>query len=235
MTMLDFLHFNKYCPLCNEPLTLYMQWVDGPCWKAHQIEEHTYRFDQFACRNLGLEKADLNNEYLDLRVYGDAHYWDYKLDFSVPGLQQQAKRFETYFFYLCNPAAFKMTRNGKSYDLVPYRGCYHRSTTMLELKEKDGAWKYQPINQEKPELWCREETFTFKRQLEDLEKVYILTVDVEEQKTKMWYYTITEEQKKTGGPKSKVFEKFLPLMNKRPNIQDKQAMMDRLDSWIMIS
>lgn len=232
--MLDFLHFNKHCPLCNEPLTLYMQWVDGPCWRAHKQEENMLRFDQYACRNVGLEKSGLENEYLDLTVYGDAHFWDYKLQFSVPGLQQQAKRFQTYFFYLCNPKAFKMTQNGKSYDLVPYRGCYHRSSTMLELAEKDGAWKYQPANKEK-NLWCREETFTFKKQLQEIEKVYILTMDGEEEKTKMWYYTISDEQKKNGGPKSKVFEKFLPPMNRRPNVRDKRAMMDRLDSWIIIS
>ena len=51
MSLSKFLQASNKCPLCGEPLALYMQTIDGPLWKAND----NLRFRQFKCKSPKLE------------------------------------------------------------------------------------------------------------------------------------------------------------------------------------
>ena len=231
MGIVDFINFNQQCPVCGEPLTLYMQWANAPCWKATKIEGTTfdngwYRFDQYCCID-----DKYNDQYMDMIINGD----DYQFGFSNTGLLHAAKRYRMYLFYMCNEKGFKSTQNGKNYQLLPYYACYYRATSMLELHNEDDGWRFKTINPEHQGLINKHESFTYKQHNDVREKVYILDLDYEDAESTFFHFVITTEQKKNKGPKSQVFEKELPLLTKRPNFQDHQAMMDRFDSWLLMS
>lgn len=234
MTLLQFVDFNQNCPLCNEPLTLYMQWVNSICFRASLIEKNHYRFDLFACFNKDIEDSELLDNYMNLMFY-DNPQQSGSFNFSSAKLFNLSKKHHIYFFYMCNSQGFKITQANRDYQILLYKACYYRSSIFMELKELEKHWRMLPLTKEFENVVNKNETFTFKSRSSDLEKVYILNLDNEEKETTLWYYTITEEQRKNNGPHSNVFEKKLPLLSKRPNFKNKQAMIDRLDSWIIMS
>jgi hypothetical protein len=191
------------------------------------MEDNWYRFDQYCCEN-----EDFKEDYMDLIVTG-SNPDDYQLEFSRPGLGQAAKKYRIYLFYMCNERGFKPTQNGKNYHLLPYYACYYRATSMLELLDND--WKFTTTNPDHQKLINKHETLTYKQHNEEREKVYILDLDYEEIESTFFHFVITAEQKKNKGPKSRVFKKELPLLTKRPNFLDHEAIMNRFNSWLLLS
>ena len=149
--------------------------------------------------------------------------------------EQIAKKYRMYLFYMCNEKGFKSTQNGKNYQLLPYYACYYRATSMLNLDREDDGCRFKTINPDHEKLINKHESFTYKQHNDIREKVYILDLDYEDVETTFFHFVITAEQKRNKGPKSQVFEKELPMLTKRPNFQDHQAMMDRFDGWLLMS
>ena len=51
MNIRDFLDFNHFCPVCGNPLHLYMQWIDSLCYEAVAINNRTFDFKGLKSEN----------------------------------------------------------------------------------------------------------------------------------------------------------------------------------------
>lgn len=236
MNLSRFLHYNHHCPICNEPLTLYMQWVSSICFKGTQVESNLYQFKPFKGTNKDMQTDDLWMEHVLLLDKGD----DIETQMSSNKLMGESKKFQIYFFYLCNPGGFK-DKSWGDYEINLYRGCYYRSTPFLEYQRNDDQegkkWTLEVTNPEQQELINKDESFSVKHRTEALERVYMLNLDYERKETTLWHYSATEEDRKKDNFKPKLFEKQMPLLKNPPKVglEDREKLLDRFDSWIIMS
>lgn len=240
MNLCDFLHFNTRCPICNNPLTLYMQWLDSICFKATKTNEYTYRFDPFKC----IKDKELENEYMILEDHGT----DFITNMSSNKLFNECKKYQVYFFFLCNSDGFKDSgfyKNSDDYQIVPYKGCYFRFNPYMELRKKDfpsvnpvcTKWVLETTQEDNISLINYAENICIKSLVGDMEKVYTLSLNYGDKTTTLWYYSITEEQIKEENYSPRIFEKELPLLGNRPNfdLEHREQLIDRFNSWIIMS
>lgn len=228
-----FLHFNETCPVCGEPLSLYMQLSDSTLWRTLPTllsGPNEYRFEQFK-----LIDKDLSSEedYISLIDGGDT----FGLKSGSSKVYQKAKLWNLFFFAMCNEDAIEDKSNG-DYIINPYTACYFRSSSMMEMKKNNNKeWRLEEINVERPDMFIRDEIFIFKVSQEDVEKVYILNINYEDQNTSFQYYSTTEEQRKLENFDPKTFKKELPLLPARPNFEmdQRDKLINRFDSWILLS
>lgn len=228
MNLHNFLHFNNgSCPICQNPLTLYLQWLNGPCFKASKIT-YKWRFQPFKNSN-----HKFNHEYLDLLDLGSLT----EIQYGSSEMAQEAKRRHMYFFYLCNPDGFKDV--GQDYEINIYKGCYWRSTPLLEHKKylDESHCGLETINPDEKELINGDEIFSFKKSSSNEERVYTLQINYAEDKTGFMFYSLNDEQKKNEFFEPNIFDKTMPMLGARPDftIEHRDKLIDRFDSWILMS
>lgn len=234
MNLCDFLHFNDRCPICDEPLTLYMQWINSICWKGVPIENNLYRFNSF----IGIKDNNkkLENEYVLLWDNGPT----FKIEMSSSETRREAETHSIYFFYLCNSAGFKVKTWG-DYEISLYRGCYYRSTPLMEFyksderKSKDRFLKL--INPDNQELINKDESYSFKDIHDGYEKVYMINLDYEDKKTTLWHYSTTTKEREAHDFSPKLFNKDIPLLTTRikAGLEDREKLLSKLNGWILMS
>lgn len=231
MSLPDFLHFNRDCPICGEPLDLYMQWEYSTLWKAHQNAPDTYTFTPFKLISDKIKKEDtiiICEAYNSIETY-----------FSTPALAEIFKAKEAYFFYLCNEAGFAdRGEPATDYEINLYRGCYFRSSVTFKMKQHSKKnWKLEESKEEQASLINKAESFSFKNITEELEKIYMLNLDSVDNLTKLWHYSATPEQRKDENYEPKLFEKEMPLLTVRPkfDLEHREKLLDRFESWIIMS
>ena len=231
MNLCDFLHFNHDCPVCGEPLTLYMQILEGALWKARRPYRDIYHFEQFKCKDDELKKDDF--------------FWitdqeeSFELDFSSAKAYQKSKTWTMFFFFMCNEDGIEDTPH-EGYGINPYTACYYRSTPFLGFKQNDNKdWRLTLADQLDPIIGSvRDEIFVFKaNQNNGNEKVYVLNTDYEVKNTILRYYTVSPDERKDKEFDPKIFKKDLPLLNVRPNfdLANRSQLIGRFDSWILLS
>lgn len=240
MRLPDFLNFNSRCPICNNPLTLYMQWVSSICFKAELIENNSWAFNP----HIGLKKeGDPNAIERDDYMLLTSNLGQVRTQFSANKVFSEAKKHHMYFYYLCNPEGIKKTNWG-DYKINIYKGCYYRASTLFEFRRDDDQesknWSLQVVNGDFKDIVNKHETYSFKKKNNDLEKIYILDLDWEKNKTSLWFYTVTDAQAADKNFKAEDindFHKELPLLKKRPKVGpgDQEKLIDRLESWIIMS
>ena len=105
------------------------------------------------------------------------------------------------------------------------------------LRNKSGEYVLKPAVKGTHNLINSDESFSLKRKIDDLEKVYMVNIGYENKLTMLWYYTCTDEQAKDKDYNPKIFEKQLPLLKTRPNfdLKDRDKLFSRLDNWIIMS
>lgn len=229
----NFLAFNEACPVCGNPLTLYLQWLDSVCFKAEKRGPGRYHFEQFKCTELAI--AD---QYIDLL----SRIQHTETRFSSNRIAEAAKTHQMYFFFLCNQDGIKTTRsftNTKDdYEINIYKSCYWRSTPLMEYKKQDDQrWQLETVNPDEASLVNADEVFSFKKTVGDEEKVYTLQLGYGEDKTGFMFYSVNEEQKKDNNFEPNIFDKTMPLMGTRPDfsLEHREKLIDRFDSWILVS
>lgn len=232
-----FLEFNKNCPVCGNPLTLYMQWVKSLLFKGEMTEPNVYDFRPVA----GLDQDKATDDcWMDNMLLADRgdHL---ETAFSSNKLQNEAKKYQIYFFYLCNPEGIKKKPQNK-FEINLYTGCYYRSTPFFEFQRNDQqfpeeakAWTLEFSNPETKDVLHRSERFCISNQINDVEKVYMVSLNHYLQETIFWYYAVSDEQKKEQFFKPKVLEKRLPLLKNRPDFADRDKLIDRMDGWVIMS
>ena len=233
MNLPQFLHVNEHCPVCNEPLSLFAQVVNGPLWKAKRPAPGILHFDQFECKTNALEADDF--------FWLDERSDDVLIDFSTSRTNQAAKTWTMFFFYLCNPKAIEdVTKT--NYGINPYVACYYRSTPFLELRRDDGGNGIlelkEVMGQDPIPGDIRDEIFTLKDvKPNDDEKVYVLSFDYEVKNTTLRYYQITPEDRKNKYFDRSIFKKDLPLLSVRPNfeLKSREQLINRLNTWVLLS
>ncbi len=227
----EFFHFNNYCPSCGERLTLYMQWIDSICFKAVKIGLDEYRLHPFL--NFKKDGDIQESDYIIMNDKGN----DTDFYFSSTPLVQESRKHPIYFFYLCNPAGFRIKSWG-DYDISLYQGCYYRDTPFLEFEknELNNKWSLQ-LKDKSRDIINKDESFCFKNINNGFEKVYMLNLNTEEEKTTLWYYSATTEERQKEGFNPKLFHKDMPLLKTRIKtaIEDREKLLDRFDSWILVS
>jgi len=226
MRLKEFIDYNKSCPICGNELRLYMQWTYSYAFEGQILEDGSLYFSPMVEIFKGKDAAD---EYclLELDNNGIANYV-----FSNTELKSEAERHQIYFFFLCNPAGFRIKNT--DYDINLYKGCYYRSTPLFEIREKE---RFVNIFLDSNNIINKDEAFSFKRKTKEIEKVYMLNFDYEDKNTTLWYFTITSEEKLMKDFKPKLFHKKLPLlsMKLKTSLEDREKLFDKLDSWIIMS
>lgn len=234
MNLSKFLNFNHNCPVCEEPLTLYMQWIDSVCFKANLVGENYYEFIPFK----GTNKDKITDDcWMDkIMVKDNGQVSNTTIAASSGKLSGELKKNQIYFFYLCNPAGFK-DKSWGDYEINLFKGCYYRSTPLVQYKEMYGIETLETINPDHANIINKDEAFSFKYKTKELDRVYMLNLDYESQDTVLWHYTATPEERKQPGFKPNLFEKHLPLLKVRPKLEleEREKLMDRFDGWIIMS
>lgn len=226
MNLSEFLKFNHNCPICDEPLTLYMQCNDNTLWKSTR-KDNKYTFEPYKLINHPFTKEDV----MEVIVDGD----NVGFTFTGSDLKREYKTWNLNFSVMCNKSGFNIKGN-YSYDINPYYACYVRTTPWMEFKQtEEKVWELNVINPDHDKLTNLDENFCFKVITNDLEKVYMLNLDYESDKTRLWHYVVTAAQRDDEHYEPKLFEKEMPLMGVRPKFENKDKFIDRMDSWILIS
>ncbi len=129
-------------------------------------------------------------------------------------------------------------KQGLYYEIYLYYGCYYRTTTLLDcVKTKSGKIVIRPTSKSANKIVNSDESFSLTRKVDDLEKVYMVNIDYENNNTMLWYYTCSKEQLEDKDYSPNIFEKQLPLLKSRPNfnLKDRDKLFSRLDNWILMS
>ncbi len=232
----QFLDFNKQCPLCNEPLRLYMRWSDSIFFTGKSIGIDTYQFDPYVSGDKNKTKPE-QDQFRSESMLLSSEGRQVLTEFTSNGLFNEAKKHHLYFFYLCNPKGIK-EKDWGDFAISLFKACYYRSTPFYEFKvNDDGRWDLGVVNPDHIELANKDESFAFNLLHNELEKVYMMKLDYELKDTTLWYYTVTEEQKKIENFRPNLFEKTLPMLGVRPNfsLSDRQRLIERFDNWILMS
>jgi len=228
MNFNNFLDFNSKCPICGEHLTLYLQMIDSMCFKGITIfnaKNKVYSFEPFKS-----EDPDFAGSYIDIE-FGDS-----KIDirFSSQSLKQKALQKQIYLFYLCNDKGFI----GKNWYIDLYRGCYYRCSPIFDLYMDDkNVIITNHLSRTNSKIVNTNEAFSLSRKVNDVEKIYMVNIDYENEETVLLYYTRTDKEAKDKKFRPKIFEKVLPKLNIRPNfdIQYRDKLFSRLDNWVLMS
>jgi hypothetical protein len=231
MNLCQFLDFNKDCPVCGEPLTLYAQVLDGPLWKSFKTKTGVYHFEQYKGKNQDFGQDDF--------------FWlinsvdEFDLDFSSAKIYQNSKTWTFFFFFMCNEAGFEDSPSD-DYALNPCTACYYRSSPFLEFKQnEDKNWRLtRSHGTDTIEGEVKDEIFSFPvPQPNGGEKMYVLNMDYENKSTILRYFSLTEDQKADKDFDPNIFKLKLPIPNVRPNFDraTRSALISRFDSWILMS
>ena len=215
-------------------------------FRAELAEPYVYRFrpiSEYATFNDSIrgrppikdsygEEGKLSVSMSDFILLTEQHD-DMHLHFSDKNFERFAKTFQVFFYFLCNPAGMKKKWQ-TDYEIDLYRACYYRSSPFFEMKSGDN-WKLRPINEEHDKIANLHEAFALKEADGDKEKVYMVNIDHENDRTRLWHYTVNEEQKKSDYFEANLFEKEMPLVKKAFNFENRQKLLDRLSSWVIMS
>jgi len=214
-----------------------MRWQDSLFFQAKSVERDIIQFDAYAGTETKAgtkpELEALSGESMLLGFEGDKAL----TEFTSNGLANEAKKHHIYFFYLCNPKGIKQ-KGFADFSISLYKGCYYRSTPFYEFKQsEDKTWALDTVNPDFKEIVNKDESFAFNSIEDNLEKVYMMNLDHEKKETMLWYYSVTEEDKKVKGFRPKLFEKSVPLLSNRPKLgrEDRARLIERFDGWIIMS
>lgn len=236
--MKDFLNFNQQCPICQKPLSLFMQWTGSQIdyvkklFLVSQKENNAIMFEEHPISkkraNSAYGKKILSNITVALKEVSNK----YVLNFNTLSGEKMARDQDgIYFFYLCNTESIEDL--GHDHQVNVYHSCYYRSSPFVHLAKDNKIEKLS----ENFDIANRDEYFVIKNKVEDLEKIYIVILDNEEKKTTFQHYSVTDQQSLIENFAPNLFEKEMPLLNNRLNFEEtnKEKLLNRLDSWVLMS
>jgi hypothetical protein len=229
MNITEFLS-NHTCPMCGKGLTLFLRARKNSLWKATPTAPNGFMFEQFLLKSKTLKEKDAF-----IMDFEDGRF---NITCNSSELRQEIKTWQFFIYYICNEKA--ITQEWEQHKINVHDACYFRNSVHLEFHPQknevgDTIWELQPVNKELVDP-TRLENFTLTQTTESkVEKVYFLTLDSENKKTILRHYTVSPEQNKDSNFEPNVFEKTMPMMTVRPDLNDKTRLMERLDSWILMS
>jgi len=216
LKLIEFFNYNSICPICNNPLTLYLQWVDSFSFKCKQ-KDNVLKF------NLYLDfdpNKNTTNDYL-LLDKNNLH-----LTFSSNSMLHEAERFFSYFFYLCNPFSVNKVSYGTN-QINVYKACYYRVSPVLEIINDT----FKVVNPDHQNLVNKEESFSLSKFDNDKEKIFIVSSNFENNKLTFWHYILNQKNK------SSLLKKEIPLppFNLDLSLHNRNNLIKRLEGWVTLA
>jgi len=225
MRLDDFIDFNSHCPLCKNPLTLYLQLLGSICFKAQAIGNYRYKLTQDRCKNKAFDNDFAIIDFRDLN----------KSKFSSRALKKQFEDKQMYLFYMCNDKGFKETTdswsNKPDYEIRLYYGCYYRATPIFHMNKDNIRSALYSMHDD---LINSSESFSINVFKDNEERVYMIHNDHELCESILYYYTCDEEQKQKADYKPSIFEKRFGLLTKL-ELDNKEKLVSKFDGWILMS
>lgn len=223
--MIDkFINFNHFCPLCGEPLHLYMQFIRYASFKAtcFDIEQNIIRFDVYKTKY-----KSFIGQYLYLKL-NDLSFEISSQEFLNIFDSFDNKQKIGFLFYVCNQSGIREIYN--DYEINVKKICYYRSSLHFSIDNNKIIFPDQKLDNSY-------EAFSIVHHKNDTQKVYMMQMDYVNDKTILWYYSATNDQMNDDKFRPKLLEKILPALKIRPNldIQNRSKLISRLDNWILIS
>jgi hypothetical protein len=229
----EFLNFNTHCPSCKNPLTLFMRWSGDIIDNDYRL----FRFHHKPNENIAFREIKQDNKYPQnskhsLGINGIIYPNTNSITFNTTSAEKIIQNQDSiYFFFICNPSSIEYLSN--DYEINVYDSCYFRSSFPVKFVKNDN--RLCPTYIEPPGNHIANEHFTILDKKENSEKVYVLTVSHEDNKTYLMYYSVDNEQTSDEAFTPKVFTKELPLLKTSPDPSDKDKLLERMNSWIIMS
>lgn len=236
MNIKEFLKFNNFCPICGEPLSLYMRFINETTFKSECINDD----GSFSFKNIRSYGSNPNFENVKCNLYADTKLNNSWISLSGDNTDDIINYFgnkTAYFFWICNPKAIKKTEYD-DFEISMFNACYYRTSTILSLNITDNKiLMRQEDNEDNIKVFNREECFSFKASNTDGDRIYILDLDHLNNKTKIWHYTVPQNEKTNSSYKPNLFEKEIPFLKRRPkfDIKNRNKLIERFDNWILMS
>ena len=218
MKLKKFLNFNKNCPVCDSKLSLYLQSVPNLHDDIGILlkESNSLKFNFFLGKNNDYSEKD----YILLE--------DNKLNYGSIKMRNYFNGTQFYFYYLCKEKGFRVSDN-KDYEINLRHGCYYRSSPIFKIVDD----KLKIYNIDENNLINHDEILSFSIPTEDnKEKNYLLTLDYFNKQTILMYYTIDQNQTYDDVD---VMRQYLPELTKRPDFKNKNSLIKKFNSWIVLS
>lgn len=220
---------NRMCPSCNRPLSLYMR-IGNNCL----LRGDRRGFNEFPFKIDWL--PDVSGPTHPTTMVLRNERWH--LHPSPYAALNILSHNPISLFLLCDPAA--INKGNYDYNIDTYHACYYRSTGNLTINQTSGSTEIEKFS-------TQDEVFSFSTPGET-EKAYILHLDYANNKTLLYRYDITQEDrdKAEASEDEKEYEfhpnyileqKELPIPEPRLDFAPsaRQALLERLDTWIALS
>lgn len=235
MKAFDFIKDSCNCPVCDKPLTLFIQMIDETLFRASAIRvDNKITFIPF--RNLKNKRDD---DVIEVTLTKDN-----SIDLTVSSrhLTDLLDKTQFFFYYLCNETSFSIKDNTDC-SISMYHSCYYKSSPYFsitkEVTENDEVIRtIDTVNADSKDTVNATEQFSFKNNTNpELEKVYLVSLDFEEKKTSFWHYAFTKEQEADDNFEPKLLEKFLPTMPSKLklDLENRENLFSKFESWILMS
>ena len=224
MSLKKFIDFNKICPKCGNQLSLYLGTNTKFIKAIHDMDGGYIFAENDDCKNFNKIKSE---DDVNFTVS-----YEEKEDISYYSSKDSLLESDIIFFYICNCDAINATK--WDYSINVYDACYYRGSQKFSIKNIDGE-NILKLHENSKDVINHEESFCFDIMKNNVEYVYFLSLKYVGQKTVLWHYTVNEEQAKDEYYNPNIFEKELPLLTNRPDFSNSDKMIERFDSWIIMS
>lgn len=232
MKLFDFITSDRRCPVCDNPLTLCLQLTDDTLFLGSQNNDGQFLFQPF--RNIKNKRED---DTVLLTVGVD----DIDLAMSSNHISELFGKSKFFFYYVCNLNGFSSTDKTDA-ALSHYDACYYKSSPIMTIakevtSEDTIIWKIKPEKETSVDLVIASEQYAFKKKNQELEKVYLVSLDFEDKKTLFWHYAFTPEQEAMADYEPKLFEKTYPLPAHgfKMEMENRENLFSKFESWILMS
>lgn len=229
MKFIDFIKYNQRCPICNNSLSLFMQWFDLRLFQASHISDSQIIFKEFIKDHKVILDPIDGDPTIEASLSNVSHF-----KFSSKELEKFALKQEDLFFYfICNIDGISDIYG--DYELLMEKSCYYRASPFFKFHpSKPIKLKYltddeHPINST--------EAFFIPHKTEELNKYYIVTYNYQQATSTFWFYSATPKQELTPSFKAAVFEKEFPILETSLDFsaQNRKELIKKMDVWVNFS
>ena len=236
--MLDktkFFEKKKRCPVCNKKLSLflcidYVGTFQSQSFKGQ--DENAFHFKPLKDEKFNLSTRVSTEDFIEIKLIDDVKF---SISISSESLFREIEKQHLRFFYLCNENSIK-TNEGfynsiNNYEFLTYDVCYFKVANDLLFKNVNDAYllSFDPPKNSTTGI----EVLSISKNYEEISKHYCLVYDFNEDKTK--FYFITSDNNSIVEFNDNQFVKDIPILNYYPDFKDKEKIISKLDSWILLS
>lgn len=222
MTIKQFIDYNSYCPVCNNKLSLFIQFTNIGAYHYQCTINNEMLFIKY-------KEKPFNDGNISLIIDDELKIKTYNIKDSIV-LRQN----DFFLFYLCDLNSFEIS-NTTDYNISPEKACYYRSSNFVGntqiTKEKD-TYKVEPIIKTDPSI-NRFEIFSIIDRTDEAENIYM--INIKDSKTSLFaHYQIPTSEQHNEDYMPNVFEKKYDGVIKL-DLSDKNKLINKFQSWITMS